>query len=319
MDKLILFTLRGDRPFGDRLAPGLRLPEGMTAVEAGSADEIAAHPDATILVTNPGWLTQEMLDSLPNLRWLQCISAGTDPLAALRLPAGCQVTSASGVHAPQMTELLFFFMLGLLRDVRSVLARQDKAQWQPAPQRLLAGRTLLVVGVGAIAEALALRCNTFGMRVVGLSAHRTEAPGFAAVRPMAELHAALGDADIVVILTPHTTATHHLIDAPALAAMRSNAFLINVARGAVVDTAALVDALRAETIAGAGLDVFEEEPLPDTSPLWRMRNVLMTPHIGGWSDFYNEQLAPFISENLRCWAEGRPLHNLIVDGAVARR
>lgn len=286
----------------ERLKALLTLPSGVTVTTAvNSAETIARGHDATIAIANPSYISQPFIDAHPRLEWLQAMSAGTDMVSRLSLPPGLEITSASGMHAPQMTELVFLYMLAFLRDVREILAAQAAARWDRRPQRLLTGKRIVIVGIGHISEALAERCRLFGMRVEGLSAHRTAAPHFDRVRPMAELPEAAAAADFLVILTPYTPDTHYLIDAGILDAMKASAVLINVARGPVVDTEALVAALRDGQIAGAGLDVFEEEPLPADHPLWSMHNVIVTPHIGGVSDIYLEQLAPIVNENIARW------------------
>jgi len=169
------------------------------------------------------------------------------------------------------------------------------------------------VGIGAISEALATRCKAFSMRVVGVSNARTEAPGFDRVFSRADLKVAAAEADFLIILVPLQKDTFHMIDGDVVAAMKPSAFLINLARGDVVDEAALIQALREKRIAGAGLDVFSTEPLPRDNPLWSMRNVMITPRVGGMSDIYAEQIFPIIADNIEAWIAGRPqdMRNLV--------
>ncbi len=143
------------------------------------------------------------------------------------------------------------------------------------------------------------------MRVVGVTETPREVPGFDRVFARADLKAAVAEADHVVVLTPHSPQTHNLVDAAVLGAMRPDAFLINLARGGVVDEAALLEALDDGQIAGAGLDVFATEPLPAQSPLWRHPKVLLTPHVGGMSDVYEEQVMPILIHNLDAFVSGR--------------
>lgn len=290
-------------PDAERLTGLLTLPAGYVACPASSAEEAARHPDSEILVLHPLWASQPLLDSLPMLRWLQFSSSGTDILARLRVPDAVVITSSAGMHIPQMTELVFFYMLSHLRNARALVAAQAQRVWQPKPQPLLAGKQILIVGVGAISEGLAERCRAFAMECVGIS-RRAQAPGFDRIRPFEAMADAAAEADFVVVLTPHGPETHHLIDSTVLGRMKPSAMLINVARGPVVDTEALIDALQAGTIGGAGLDVFEQEPLREDSPLWSFPNVIITPHIGGMSDIYTAQLAPIVQYNLDCWAAG---------------
>jgi phosphoglycerate dehydrogenase-like enzyme len=205
-----------------------------------------------------------------------------------------------------MSELAFLFMLSLARDIRSVLGNQRQHLWDRQPQHLLFGKTAMLVGVGRIAEALAQRCKSFGMRVLGVSTGRTSAPGFDVIHPRQTLRAVVIEADFLVVLVPHTRETHHLIDAGVLGAMKPAAMLINLARGDVIDEAALIRALTAGRIAGAALDVFHTEPLPNDSPLWDLPNVIITPHIGGMSDIYAEQVLPLLIDNLSAFMAGTP-------------
>lgn len=302
---------------GNLLAP----PAGVTITAAASEDEaIGLGANARALLIYPQFLTQRLIDNLPRLEWIQLVSAGTDILDTVTLRPGIVVTNASGMHGPQMSELAFLYMLAFCRDMRGIFAAQAEARWNQGPQRLLAGQKVLIVGVGASAEALAARCNAFEMHVEGVSGARNSAPGFRHVHPMRDLHKAVGDADFIVVLTPWRKETRHLINGDVLAAMRSDAFLINLARGPVVDENALIAALRNGEIAGAGLDVFETEPLPPESPLWRMRNVIVTPHIGGYSDIYREQLAPLVNDNLWRWFDHprQPPRNQVWGSPAAR-
>lgn len=284
-------------------------------IAAGNAEEAAARGgEADILAVLAPYATQAMINAMPRLRWIQALTTGTDQLERLHLPAGIHITSARGVHGPQMAELAFLHMIALLRDFAAMLENQAHAHWARWPQRLLFGKTAVLVGVGSISEELARRCAAFGMRVVGVSSGRSQAPGFDRIVPRDSLPEAAADADFLIVLAPYTPATHHMIDATTLQAMQPHAFLINLARGSVVDEAALIEALERKRIAGAGLDVFEAEPLPVTSPLWSMRNVIITPHIGGMSDIYAAQVAPLLIDNLRHYLAGNAhaMRNLVV-------
>ena len=291
------------------LAPGIGDARLHIASSADEALEMA--PEIDLLFVMPSLLRADLVARLTRLRWIQTLSAGVDHLLALDIPAGVRISSAAGVHAPQMAELVFFQMLSLLRNGRAVLDNQRAHRWAPSPQPLLLGRRLLIVGVGKIGEELARRASAFGMRVTGASGGRTEAPGFSTMVPMAQLREAVANADIVVALTPYSERTHHLFDEHIFAAMPPHALFINAGRGKVVKQAALLDALRAKRIAGAALDVFETEPLPADSPLWDLPNLLVTPHIGGYSDIFPQQIAPYLLENLSRWREKRPLVNEI--------
>jgi D-2-hydroxyacid dehydrogenase (NADP+) len=204
-----------------------------------------------------------------------------------------------------MSELAFLFMLAFARKFPTVLENQKRKIWDRREQRLLVGKTVVVVGVGRIAEELAQRCKVFGMTVVGVSARAT-APGFDAMYPRAQIARAASLADFLILLAPYTKENHHLVNAATIDAMKPEGILINIARGGVLDEEALRRALLAGRIAGAGLDVFQTEPLPPESPLWDTPNVIITSHVGGVSETYAEQVMPLLIDNLRAFVEGEP-------------
>jgi len=281
-----------------RALPGRRILATSKRSEA-----LARAPEATVLVAKAQDVSPELVAAMPGIAWIQALTTGVDPLLALKLPPSVLVTSARGIHGPQMAELALLLMMALSRDFPRMLANQRNRRWQRWGQRLLAGKTLLIVGVGAIGEALAARCKPLGLKVVGITS-RSSVDHFDELHPRQRLGEAVAGADFLVLLVPYSPETHHLIDASVLAAMKPTAYLINVARGGVVDEKALIEALRTRQIAGAGLDVFAQEPLSETSPLWDLDDVIITPHIGGMSDIYAEQILPMLLHNLRAFAAG---------------
>jgi D-2-hydroxyacid dehydrogenase (NADP+) len=178
----------------------------------------------------------------------------------------------------------------------------------------LNGQTLGIVGLGRIGEALMVRARAFGMRVVGLK-RDPQTRYDAAVQPDAlygpdQLPELLRESDHACIALPHTPQTHHLFDAAMLAHMKPTAYLYNIARGKIVDETALIAALQNSQLAGAGLDVFETEPLPADSPLWQMENVIITPHVSGLTPYYFDRTTKLFSANLKRYLDGEPLHSL---------
>ncbi len=299
-------------PFAAQIAARIgSVPAGLGLATAESFEQTGLKlSEVRALATMPQMLDQALLERMPKLEWLQTLTAGIDPLAGLDL-SGIALSTMGGVYAPQMSELAFLYMLAFARDVRGILARQAAAEWRISPPHLLAGAHAVIVGVGRIAEVLARRCQAFDMRVTGVSGSRQEAPGFNQVVPLDRLTATAGGADYLIVLAPYSPRNHHLVSRAVIAALPSTAVLINIARGPVVDEAALIEALLEKRIAGAGLDVFVQEPLPPDHPFWRMPNVIVTPHIGGWSTRLVEQTAPVIAENLGRWfaSPRRPLIN----------
>jgi D-2-hydroxyacid dehydrogenase (NADP+) len=250
---------------------------------------------------------EAMVSAAPRLRWIQSLTTGTDAILKLSaLRSDVTVTSTRGMHGPQMSELVFLHMLALTRDFPRMQRNQEAGHWARWPQALLWGKTVVIVGVGAISEALAPRCKAFGMTVYGVSGSPRCPPGFDAVFPRAELAQAAAKADYLVLVVPLSADTENMIDAPVLSAMKPTSFVVNVARGGVLDEQALVAALREKRLAGASLDVFREQPLPPNHALWHEPGVIITPLVGGMSNIYLEQAYPVVRDNLRQFLAGHP-------------
>jgi phosphoglycerate dehydrogenase-like enzyme len=263
--------------------------------------------DAEALIAHHFQFDEDMLSRAPRLRWIQSLTTGTDAILKLnRLRDDVTVTSTRGMHGPQMSELVFLLMLALLRNFPKIQRNQAAAIWERWPQPLLWGKTVVIVGVGAIAEALATRCKAFGMDVYGVSTAARVPVGFDGVFQRAQLRHAASLADFLVLVVPHSPQTENLVDAAVLASMKATAYLVNVARGGVLDEDALLAALREKRLAGAGLDVFREQPLPPEHPLWHAERVIITPLIGGMSNIYLDQAYPIVRDNLRHFLAGRP-------------
>ena len=270
---------------------------GLALENAGDAEAIIGHHFQ---------FDDQLLERAPRLRWIQSLTTGTDAILRLKsLRPETLVTSTRGMHGPQMSELVFLHMLALARDFPRMQRNQAAGLWERWPQPLLWGKSMVIVGVGAIAEALAPRCKAFGMNVYGVSNSPRVPPGFDTVYARDELLHAAARADFLVLLVPYSTQTDNLIDARVIAALKPSAFLINAARGGVLDEQALLEALDSGRIAGAGLDVFRRQPLPADDPLWRAAHVVITPLIGGMSDIYLEQAYPIVQTNLQCFLAGR--------------
>lgn len=289
--------------YAERLAG---LAPGLDYIAAPTADAaLASAAGAEVLIGFAPYLPADLVAAMGRLEWVQALTTGVDNLLKMdEMPAGTAITNCNGIHGPQMSELAILLMLSLARQFPRMVANQKIAKWETWPQPLLANKTVCILGLGAIAEALSKICAAFGMRVTGVSDGRAEVPGFARVYRRAELPAAAAEADFLVILVPYTPKTHHIVNAGVLAAMKPSAFVVNIARGGCLDEAALLAALRDGTIAGAGLDVFGTEPLPEDSPVWSAPNLIATPHIGGYADVYREQALPIVAENLNVFAGG---------------
>lgn len=261
--------------------------------------------DAEILVTFGAHISDRVLEKGARLRWIQALGTGVDGIVdrpALR--DGVIVTNLRGLHGKSVSEAALAFMLALARNLPRAVRSQSAGRWDRYQVTLLAGATVGIFGVGVIAEELAPRCKALGMNVVGLSSARRELPGFDVMRGKDELMEVVPQLDYLVLLTPYTKETHHVIDAKVLAAMKPSAFLVNVARGGIVDEPALIEALRSRAIAGAALDVFAEEPLPDGHPFYSMDNVIITPHMAGFHAGYPADALPVVEENVRRFLAG---------------
>ena len=210
-----------------------------------------------------------------------------------------------GMHGVPMTESALSLMLAAAREMPRMLRNQAQHHWERYGSRLLYGKTVGIFGIGAIAEVLGPVCKAFGMNVVGISSAKRDVPGFDRMVLRSDLAKVIGEFDHFVILTPLTDETRNIVDAKMLAAMKPSAFLINLARGGIVDEAALIEALKAKRIGGAAIDVFVKEPLPADHPFWTMENVILSPHIGAFNADYVSQVLPFVKENLTHYLAGR--------------
>ncbi|MCC6474556.1 MAG: D-2-hydroxyacid dehydrogenase [Burkholderiales bacterium] len=293
--------------YRSRLAPGFlelefrAFPERREVKAAALVDAQAIFAKGTHAVFD-----DELLAAAPKLKWIQALTTGTDAIVDLKtLARQVVITSNTGIHGPQMSETAFMHMLNLSRNALRFWENQKAGRWERWTQIRLAGKTVLILGVGAIAEALAPRCKAFGMTVLGVSATPREVPGFDRIHPRSDLLACAARADYVVVLLPATPPNIGLLDAKFFAAMKPTAYLVNIGRGVVCDEQALIEALRNRRIAGAGLDHFARLPLAPDHPLWRMENVLVTPNIAGGSDVNHLLNLPILEKNIRCFIEGR--------------
>jgi D-2-hydroxyacid dehydrogenase (NADP+) len=243
------------------------------------------------------------------MRWLHTFSAGVDhPVFKGLLARGVRVTTSSGASARAVAQMAILFMLAQARGLAAHVAAQRERRWAPVQGEDLEEKVAVVVGLGPIGVEIALLAQALGMRVIGMR-RRVVGDEPCETWPMARLGEALALADYVVLALPLMPETHHLLDAAAIARMRPEARLVNVGRGELVDEAALAAALRGGRIAGAALDVFEAEPLPEASPLWDLPGVLVTPHVAAATPTTHHHAAEQFVENLKRWVDGRPLRN----------
>jgi phosphoglycerate dehydrogenase-like enzyme len=275
-------------------------------------------PDTDIFIGYS--LRPQQLKDAKRLKWIHSTAAGVAQLMYPELrDSGVVVTNPRGIFSVPMAEHVIGLMLALARNFPDSVRQQDRAQWaQQAlwdlPQHLteLNGRLLLIIGFGSIGKELARRAKAFDMRVWGVSrSGKGDSPLADKIVPVAELAAALPRADFVVIAAPETPETRHLIGPEEIALMKPGARLINVARGSLLDEAALLRALEGGKLGGAALDVAASEPLPPESPLWKAPNLLITPHTSAISDRLWERETSLLMELLKRWFDGRELVNRV--------
>jgi len=287
-------------------------------VRAGARDwvDAVAHADA-VLLGHQGVTVDDLLGAAPGLRWIQTAAAGVDRVLTARLRASpVVVTNASGAHAANMAEHVMALMLGFARQLPLLRDAQQRQAWPPPPLPGLfevEGQTALVVGLGAAGGEVARKALALGLKVTAVrrDPQAEGVPGLERTVGLAQLDEELPHADHVIVALPLTAETRGLFDAARIARMRPGAYLYNIARGALVDTAALLSALQSGHLAGAGLDVTDPEPLPAASPLWRLPQVVITCHTAGWTPNSARRLVDITIDNLLRARAGRPLRNVV--------
>jgi D-2-hydroxyacid dehydrogenase (NADP+) len=300
----VLFAHRDAEYFAPKLKQAFPALDIITAPDL--PESVPRFPEADVIMAVGHGFNDERLAKAQKLKWIHAMTTGFDAIVGSRtLRPDIVLTTTRGIHGPQMAEMAFLYMLNLARDYPRMHDNQRKHLWQRWTQVRLHGKTVVITGLGLIAEALAPRCKAFGMTVLGVSATPRAVAGFDRVYAYAELAQAAALADFLVVLTPYSPEMDGLINAKILAAMKPSAFLLNLARGGLCDEDALLDALREKRIAGAGLDVFRREPLPKESPFWDMNNVMITAHCSGSSDDNLDMTWPIIETNMRCFLKNR--------------
>jgi phosphoglycerate dehydrogenase-like enzyme len=274
--------------------------------DVGDISDAPQHADIVISGFDPR-RTIEILPQLSDLRVVQTLSAGVDMLVG-HIPPHVILCDGSGIHDASVSEWVVMVTMAMRRHLADCVLSQAAATWRRPGGADLEGATVLIVGFGSIGRAVEQRLEPFGARVVRVARHRRDG-----VHGVDELPGLLPDADVVVILLPLTGETRGLVDARFLAAMREGALLVNAARGPIVDTDALLAALRSGHIRCA-LDVTDPEPLPDGHPLWSAPGALITPHIGGAVQRLFERAWRFAGEQVRRYIDGEPLRNVVSDG-----
>jgi phosphoglycerate dehydrogenase-like enzyme len=287
----------------------VRLPRRGIVVRAASTPEQAAAiiGEAEILY---GWnFPAQALAEARRLRWIQVMGAGVERFLVPELPLDVILTRAAGIFGPWMAEYTLAWCLWVTQRIEPFRAFQRDRRWVPVDPLRLGGTTLCIVGLGDIGRHIARAARGLGMRVIGVTRGGRPERGVERVYRTAAIATALTRADFVVLTVPLSAATRGLIGESELAAMKPSAWLINIARGPVVDEPALLSSLRGRQIAGAVLDVLDIEPLPADHPFWGLDNVAITPHIAGPS--VPAEITPVFNDNLRRYLAGRPLRYVV--------
>ena len=326
---LVNFTL-ADR-YLDEIGAGYPRVELLRAYEQADDDARSRGEEASIL-EGPALMDMvrraeilftfrfpvEWLDEAPALKWVQLASAGSDHMlreGIFQKRPDLLLTTASGVHETPISEHIVAMILHFARGFNVATRNQAQRKWDRYRADEAEGKTVCMVGYGPIARRAARVCQALGMKVLSVRASIAEQqPGFEAVErfyPPAELNNVLAVSDYVVVAAPRTAQTERMIGKGQFDAIKEGAVLVNISRGALVDQAALVEALAEGRLKGAALDVFEVEPLPEESPLWGMPNVLITPHISGSNPHYDRRVTDLFCDNLARYLSSEPLRNLV--------
>jgi D-2-hydroxyacid dehydrogenase (NADP+) len=290
--------------YRDRLAAEFPAPQFVLARDISELPQTLS--DIEVLISFAIELKDDFYRRATQLKWIQCLATGVDQV--LRCPSlrpDTLLTSGRGVHGAPMRETVVYLMMAVSRDVGGLVEEQKAHTWNRRFYSLLNGKTAVVAGVGIVGTAIGQLLKAFGMRVVGVTRTPRTLAGFDEMMPTDRLAEAARQADFLINVLPANADNALLFDRSLFAAMKPSAYYISAGRGQTVDEAALMTALRERWIAGAGLDVFQTEPLPADSPIWDLPNVFITPHIGGYTIEYENLIMPLIVENMRLYLAGR--------------
>jgi len=303
----VLILLNHPEPVRRKYYEGIRAEfPGLTVDVVDHHSKVGPYiASAQILLTYGMSMADHVLSEATQLRWIHALTTGTDGIDNLpSLRPEVLLTSTHGIHGAPMSEAALMAMLALNRDFPRAIRNRDRRAWERWPARLLEGKTVGIVGVGLIGAALAPRCKALGMTVVGVDPVQRSVPGVDRMVAWDQVMQVIGDLDFVVLFVPSSPSTRGMINLELLTAMKPTAYLVNLGRGDVLDDEALIRVLKEDRIAGAALDVFREEPLPQDHPFWSLGNIIITPHLGGAFDEYPERALPIIQENMRRFLAG---------------
>lgn len=306
----ILFVQTSDvlEPQRETVTRTLREQLGAKVGFASSPADVAPGTSYDVVIApTVAWLP-ELLARTDGVRWVHFLSAGVERIWAMDVDwARLTLTTSSGVHAAPMSEYAMGAILHFAKQFDRFVAQSRESRWQRAWLDELTGRTLVILGMGSVGRAVAERAETFGMAVHGVARTPRDGRGTGSVSAIADLQALLPHADYVVVTVPLTAETAGMVGREFFGVLKGGAVLVDMSRGGVVSTDALLVALEDGTLRGAALDVFEEEPLPTDSPLWNRPNVLVTPHVAGTTPHYLERALDTFVQNARRYLADEPL------------
>ena len=297
----------------EHLAKIKQLDEGIEVAATFDEEEIAKHViDADVVACSPRNFPS--IEGAKNLKWVHSFSAGMDRILTPEMKnSDIILSNSSGIHATPIAEHIIGFMLIFTRGFFNTFRNQQKKVWQKNEELTeLRDKVVLILGLGRIGTEAARLASCFGANVFAIDTSQKEKPDFVEdLKGPDSLSGMLGQADFVALCLPYTKENHHFFDGEKMKQMKSSAVLINIGRGGVVHEQELIDALRNKVIAGAGLDVTEEEPLSEDSPLWGMENVVLTPHHSGLSEKYMDRAIDRFCLNIQAFLKGERLPNLV--------
>jgi D-2-hydroxyacid dehydrogenase (NADP+) len=273
-----------------------------TQKEAEAEEHVA---EADILVTLR--ISDQLLGQAKKLQWIQSMITGTDMIETLpsfKARKDLLLTSSRGIHGPQMSEMAIMFMIALNRRLHHFVRNQDVQVWERWPTTLLYGKKVAILGMGVIGEAIARKCKAFDMTVYGIGSVPRKIEGVDTFYKTEELKKVAAEVDYFISVAPARPDNFEMLNGDFFARMKPSAFFINIGRGSVVDEDALYEVLAEQKIAGAALDTFQQEPLPPEHPFWGLKNLIITPHVGGMCDIYVQQAVKIFHHNLSCYLKG---------------
>ncbi|HET9402588.1 MAG TPA: D-2-hydroxyacid dehydrogenase [Candidatus Acidoferrales bacterium] len=285
-------------------------PAGVEIVGAAPTQVAAEIADADALIS--GQITRQQLAAAKQLKWVQILNAGAEDYIPILKGTDVTLTNLKVVLGPEVADHAMALLLALTRGLyETIPARKWEVPRDIGRVTELQGKTAVIVGVGGVGMQIAQRAAAFGMTVLGVDPKDAAPPTVSKMMKPDQLDSVLSGADVLFVTVPETPATKGMIGAKQFGELKRGAFFICVSRGTIYSTDALVDALTNRRLAGAGLDVTDPEPLPSNHPLWKFENVLITPHIAGASDAASERVIDLLEENIRLFAAGQPLRNVV--------